>query len=115
MNVVGSRPDGWWKDRRGALVRLIGQVERWATANGHAVTVVLERPMSPALQSAVITVAHAPRATANSADDEIVRLVHADGAPWDIIVVTSDATLVERVRSAGATAFPAGRFRALLD
>jgi len=114
MNVVGSRPDGWWKDRRGALATLIGQIERWA-ADGHDVTVVLERPMSPPLQSAVIAVTHAPRAAANSADDEIVRLVGAAAAPQEITVVTSDGALAGRVRDAGATTFPAGRFRELLD
>ena len=30
MNVIGSRPDGWWKNRRGAMVRLVEQLERWA-------------------------------------------------------------------------------------
>ncbi len=111
MNVVGSRPDGWWKDRRGALGTLIAQLEGWAQRTGSEVTVVLERPMSPALQSEVITVRHAPRAAANSADDEIVRLVRADAAPHDITVVTSDSALRTRVREAGAATFPAGRFR----
>ena len=23
MNVIGSRPDGWWKDRSGAMVALV--------------------------------------------------------------------------------------------
>lgn len=115
MNVVGSRPDGWWKDRRGALTALIGRLERWAAAGEHAVTVVLERPMSPPLQSSVITIAHAPRAAANSADDEIVRLVGADDAPQTITVVTSDGLLASRVHDAGAMTFPAGRFRELLD
>lgn len=115
MNVVGSRPDGWWKDRRGALATLIGQLERWAAAGAHDVTVVLERPMSPPLESTVISVTHAPRAAANSADDEIVRLVSAADASSDITVVTSDGALAARVHAAGAATFPAGRFRALLD
>lgn len=114
MNVVGSRPDGWWKDRRGALTTLIGQIESWAAAGAHDVTVVLERPMSPPLQSAAIGVAHAPRAAANSADDEIVRLVGEADAPRDITVVTSDGALAARVQAAGAATFPAGRFRELL-
>lgn len=29
-NVVGSRPDGWWKDRAGAAARLREQAEVWA-------------------------------------------------------------------------------------
>jgi predicted RNA-binding protein with PIN domain len=115
MNVVGSRPDGWWKDRRGALVTLVGGLEGWAGATGNDVTVVLEQPMSPPLQSAVIDVTHAPRAAANSADDEIVRLVRAASTPQDITVVTSDVALASRVQQAGATTLSAGRFRDLLD
>lgn len=114
MNVVGSRPDGWWKDRRGALTKLVSEVERWAAAGAHNVTVVLEQPMSPPLESAVITVTNAPRAAANSADDEIVRLVAATDAPQHVTVVTSDGALAARVQAAGAMTFPAGRFRELL-
>jgi uncharacterized protein YaiI (UPF0178 family) len=114
MNVIGTRPDGWWKNRRGAMVRLVDQLDRWASAEGHHVTVVFERPMSP-IRSSVIAIAHAPKAGANSADDEIVRLVRADDRPQDITVVTSDSTLAHRVRDAGASAYPAASFRNLID
>jgi predicted RNA-binding protein with PIN domain len=115
MNVIGSRPDGWWKNRRGAIIRLIDELERWAPTQDHPVTVVLERPMSPPIDSSVIEIAHAPRAAANSADDEIVRLVQADHAPHDLTVVTSDGALADRVRSAGAAVYPAASFRNLID
>lgn len=113
MNVVGARPDGWWRDRGAALSTLLTRTERWAARGGHHVTVVLERPMS--LESELVTVVCAPRAAPNSADDEIVRLVRSDDAPSDITVVTSDGALAARVRDAGAATFPAGRFRALVD
>ena len=115
MNVIGTRPDGWWKHRRRAMVGLVGQLERWATAEGDEVTVVFERPLSPPICSSVIEIAHAPLAAANSADDEIVRLVQADARPKDIRVVTSDKTLTERVARAGASAYPAESFRNLID
>lgn len=115
MNVIGSRPDGWWKNRRGAIVRLIHQLERWTPTQDHPVTVVLERPMSPPIDSSVIEIAHAPRAAANSADNEIVRLVNADNEPRDLTVVTSDSALADRVRSAGASVYPAASFRNLID
>jgi predicted RNA-binding protein with PIN domain len=113
MNVIGSRPDGWWRDRGRAMTALVSRLERWATAEGHDVTVVFERPLS--LESSVITVAYAPRASANSADDEIVRLVRADDHPGEIHVATSDRALSERVQAAGATVFPAERLRNLID
>ena len=115
MNVIGSRPDGWWKHRRGAMDGLVDQIERWASSEGQRVTVVFERPTSPPIRSAVIEIAHAPMAAANSADDEIVRLVQADDRPEDINVVTSDSNLADRVRSAGASAYPASSFRSLID
>lgn len=115
MNVIGSRPDGWWKNRRGAMVRLVDQLEHWASAQGHHVTVVFERPMSPPIDSSVIVIGHAPRAAANSADDEIVRLVTADDRPQEINVVTSDIALADRVRNAGASVYPAASFRNLID
>lgn len=115
MNVIGTRPDGWWKNRRAAMVRLVDQLERWACAQRHRVTVVFEQPMFPAIRSAVIEIEHAPTAGANSADDEIVRLVVADERPEEIMVVTSDNTLAQRVRRAGAATHPAAGFRDLID
>ena len=115
MNVIGSRPDGWWKDRGRAMAALVANLDRWA-AQGHAgVTVVFERPPSPALTSAVIEIAHAAEAAANSADDEIVRLVRADDRPHEIRIVTSDKALADRVRNLGASVCPAERFRDLVD
>ena len=114
MNVIGSRPDGWWKDRRGAMVALVDRLEHWAS-QGHPVTVVFERPPSPPIDSSVITIAHAPRAAANSADDEIVRLVESDDDPQNLTVVTSDGALADRVRRAGASVYPAAMFRNLVD
>ncbi|POX85050.1 RNA-binding protein [Mycobacterium kansasii] len=119
MNVIGSRPDGWWKDRHGAMVALVDRLDRWAAegqgADGHHVTVVFERPPSRAIGSSVVEVAYAPKAAANSADDEIVRLVQADARPDAIAVVTSDKALTDRVRRLGASVYPAERFRDLID
>lgn len=115
MNVIGSRPDGWWKDRPRAMATLVDRLERWAAAEGVDVTVVFERPPSPPIQSSSIVVAHAPKAAPNSADDEIVRLVRADARPQQIRVVTSDNTLTDLVRAAGACVYPAESFRNLID
>ena len=114
MNVIGSRPDGWWMDRRRAMVSLVDRLERWA-ADVDDVTVVFERPPSPPIGSSSIRVGHAGEAAPNSADDEIVRLVQVDARPEEIRVVTSDNTLTDRVRTAGATVYPAESFRNLID
>lgn len=115
MNVIGSRPDGWWKDRHAAMARLTVQLERWAAAEDRQVTVVFEKPPSPPIDSTVIQIAAAPRPGANSADDEIVRLVNAQQRPQEITVVTSDAALLDRVRQAGAVTYPAKGFRDLIE
>ncbi|VBA53855.1 hypothetical protein LAUMK191_02934 [Mycobacterium attenuatum] len=118
MNVIGSRPDGWWRDRHGAMVALVGRLDRWVDeqdAHANAVTVVFERPPSRPIRSSAVEVAYAPKAAANSADDEIVRLVQADARPDAIAVVTSDKALTDRVRRLGASVYPAERFRDLID
>ncbi len=114
MNVIGSRPDGWWRDRHAAMVTLVQRLEAWRP-DGDDVTVVFERPPKPPIESTVVTVAHAPRAAANSADDEIVRRIRADDQPADICVATSDRTLAERVRAVGASVVPAEKLRGLID
>ncbi|KWX57775.1 RNA-binding protein [Mycobacterium sp. NAZ190054] len=115
MNVIGSRPDGWWRDRHRAMAALVESLDRWAITDGAQVTVVFERPPSPPLESAAVTVTAAPSAAPDSADDEIVRLLHDDAHPELIRVATSDRALAQRVRDAGATVVPAERFRDLID
>jgi len=115
MNVIGTRPDAWWQDRHGAMVRLVDLLERWVAASGEDVAVVFEQPPSPPISSTVIEVAHAPRPRANSADDEIVRRLAADSEPEDVRVVTSDRWLGDRVRVTGATVERADSFRTRLE
>ncbi len=115
MNVIGTRPDAWWKDRHAAMVKLVGLLERWAASSGAEVTVVFEQPPSPPIRSTVIAVAYAPRPRRDSADDEIVRLLTVEEQPGSVRVVTSDSWLSDRVHAAGATVEPSAPFRALIE
>jgi uncharacterized protein YaiI (UPF0178 family) len=101
MNVIGSRPDGWWRDREGAIRRLIAEIEAWAQ---EPVTVVLDAGPDDVLGTAgMVTVIRARRRGRDAADDEIVELV----APGDL-VTTSDAALAARVRARGGSVEGAG-------
>jgi Uncharacterized BCR, YaiI/YqxD family COG1671 len=104
MNVIGSRPDGWWRDREGAMRRLVDEIRAWARDD---VTVVLDSGPDDLIGTVGrVTVVRAARRGRDAADDEIVRLVRAGDR-----VVTSDATLAERVRVRGAAVEGAGAFR----
>jgi uncharacterized protein YaiI (UPF0178 family) len=108
-NVIGSRPDGWWRDRAGATRRLIAAVTAWAETHDARVTVVLDAGEPDlARTEGNVDVVIAPRRGRDAADDEIARLV-ADRA--DARVVTSDAALAARVRASGAQVEGAGGFR----
>jgi predicted RNA-binding protein with PIN domain len=114
MNVIGSRPDGWWRDRTGAMRRLVEQLDRFATATGDPVTVVFDGRPRDVGDPEAVEVVFAPGGR-NAADDEIARRVAADDDPGSLTVVTSDNELVERVRRAGAHVEAAGAFRRRLD
>ena len=115
MNVIGTRPDGWWRDRDAAMLRLVKLVEDWAAAEDEDVTVVFERAPSPPIRSTVIEVAHAPRPKADAADDEIIRRLRADPEPGRVRVVTSDRWLADRAWAAGASVEGAESFRNRID
>jgi predicted RNA-binding protein with PIN domain len=115
MNVIGSRPDRWWRDRRGAMRRLVEALQAHAEETGDDVTVVLDsRPFDAGKNAPGVLVRFAPGGR-NAGDDEIVRIVERDAAPDTLHVVTSDKELAARVRALGAHVIPAGEFRAALD
>ncbi|MBW3547861.1 MAG: NYN domain-containing protein [Actinobacteria bacterium] len=112
-NVVGSRPDGWWRDRGGAFAALAVELTRFAEATGDEVAVVFDgKAPEPYEDEDGVGV---PVHWAPSADDRIVALVVADADPASLSVVTSDRQLAERVSARGATTTGTGSFRRRLD
>ncbi len=97
MNVIGSRPDGWWRDRPAAMRRLAAQLAGLAAESGEEVSVVFDgRPPSVPLEAAGVGVEFAPGGP-GAADDRIAERVAADPDPSSLRVVTSDGELAERV------------------
>ncbi len=115
MNVIGSRPDGWWRDREGAIARLVGQVERWAGGGDERVTVMLEREPRRAIEAERVEVAWASEGGANAADREILRRLPGWLAEDEVVLVTSDRDLRDKARAAGAEVVSSRPFRAELD
>jgi len=103
-NVIGSRPTGWWRDRPGAARTFVAQV-RAAVVAGHVdppVTIVLEGRSRAGADEVIedgVEVVHAP----GEGDDRMAEIA-ADltQAESDVLVVTADRGLAERVRGTGA-------------
>lgn len=97
-NVVGSRPDGWWRDRAGAAARLYAAVAAAHDAGrlGHdTVVLVLEGAAKAGVaegERSGIQVVHAD----GSGDDAIVAAAAAADEP--VTVVTADRGLRARLR-----------------
>ncbi|WP_433718623.1 hypothetical protein ACQP2Y_30550 [Actinoplanes sp. CA-051413] len=103
-NVLGSKPDGWWRDRAGATAKLRdglvglnaaglpdlpGPVDVVLVVEGRARDV-------PAVDGVRVVRA------SGSGDDTIVAVVAAEGAGRRTVVVTADRGLRERVTALGA-------------
>jgi predicted RNA-binding protein with PIN domain len=115
MNVIGSRPTGWWRDRPRAMRDLASELEAFGAATGESVTVVFDGKPFGIEPGEGLDVRFAARRGPNAADDDIVALVERDGDPGSLAVVTSDADLARRVRDLGASVLGAGEFRGRLD
>jgi rRNA-processing protein FCF1 len=90
-NVMGSRPDGWWRDRRAAMQRVVNELDDRAGQTGEDIEVVFDGRERD-LQAVNVRVDFAPHA-----DDAI-----AARAEPGVTVVTSDRELADRARAAGA-------------
>lgn len=101
-NVVGSRPTGWWRDRAGAAAQLHEAIV--ASDLGHELVVlVLEgaaRRGHPAGQDGAVRTVHA-RGSGDDAIVEQVRSCRTEG--HEVVVVTADRGLRERVTASGGS------------
>ncbi|HEY1671416.1 MAG TPA: hypothetical protein VGG50_01775 [Streptosporangiaceae bacterium] len=86
-NVVGSRPDGWWRDRAGAAVRLHDNLAKLAERGHHGI---------PAAELATIEPAPTParRADDHEDDHEQTGPTQADREPEDASLVPVTVLLV---------------------
>lgn len=117
MNLIGSRPDGWWNDPDRAIRNLIDELNQFTAVADQDVTVVFDRrPRELASgRHGQVSVVFASRRGRNAADHDIVEMVAGDEDPGSLAVVTSDTRLKERVRELGAAVETAGAFRRRLD
>ena len=114
MNVIGSRPDGWWRDRRGAMRRLVEELGALARASAEPVTVVLDgSPFD--LDGGPVEVRFASRRGPNAADDDIAAIVAADPSRATCVWSPRTRRSAARVREHGAEVEGAGAFRRRLD
>ncbi|MEO8106992.1 MAG: NUDIX domain-containing protein [Actinomycetes bacterium] len=120
-NVVGSVPDGWWKDRAGAAERLaqrLGQLVTTTVRDGEVSGVVtaVHLIIEGAARSATIPPPVTAVVADGSGDDAIVAssaVLTGDGA--EVLVVTSDRELRRRVQDEGAQVRGARWLRDRLD
>ncbi|HEY0638286.1 MAG TPA: NTP pyrophosphohydrolase [Pseudonocardiaceae bacterium] len=103
-NVVGSVPDGWWRDRHGAterlrdtLVPLAGGLPSWPTDEPPELVLVVEGAARRVDGVPGVRVV----AAGGSGDDAIVDLV-AERGDRRCLVVTADRELRRRVTALGA-------------
>ncbi|MDX2404425.1 NTP pyrophosphohydrolase [Streptomyces microflavus] len=103
-NVVGSVPDGWWRDRHGAAVRLRDALVPYATdglpglPGPVELVLVVEGAAQGVASVAGVRVDSAP----GSGDDLIAELAKAAAPERDCVVVTADRGLRQRVEAYGA-------------
>jgi predicted RNA-binding protein with PIN domain len=119
-NVMGAKPDGWWRDRAGASRRLLGRVQCFAAASTTPVELVFDVaiPDVPEGEHDGVIVRYARRSGRDAADDRIRDLLDSpapDGGDGPVEVVTSDRALAESARERGAVVSGAGSFLTRLD
>lgn len=110
-NVVGSVPDGWWRDRAGSATRLRDSLADIAEhgITGAAVPDWLRAPLDVILvvegAARGVTSTDPVRVVAapGSGDDTIVDVTRTESTGRQVAVVTADRALRDRVTALGAT------------
>ena len=105
MNVIGSRPNGWWRDRDAAIREFLHRLARYAAYDAVDITVAIDgRPLDdiPEGDHDGIEVLYARRPGRNAADDRIVEYIKSAPGATSLEVVTSDRDLAARARRLGA-------------
>jgi hypothetical protein len=115
MNVIGSRPDGWWRDRTGAMRRLAAELAEWSAGTGEPVTLVLDGTERSLGEHAGLEVVFAPGPGPNAADRRMVELAEADPDRSQLRAVTSDGELAAALRALGVEVEGASAFRSRLE
>ena len=117
-NVVGSVADGWWRDRPGAVRRLLGRLQCYQRSTGETVVLVLDVPQ-PDLPAGVhdgVEVCYPRRRGRDAADERILELLdERDLGAGDVEVVSSDRALGTGAGQRRARVVGAGAFLARLD
>lgn len=111
-NVMGSRPDGWWRDRVAAKAGLAARVAAWRAARERSVVLVFDGRADPRIEGSAGTdldLRFAPGGRPDAADDLLVEAAE----PGDT-VVTADRGLAGRLGD-GITVVGPSRLLAELD
>ncbi len=104
-NVIGSVPDGWWRDRAGAVTRLrdslveVGARGLAGVSDGPVEVVLVVEGKARHVQS--VPGVRVVSAT-SSGDDAIVDVVRTEAPGRPCTVVTADRELRRRVTDLGA-------------
>ena len=139
-NVVGARPDGWWRDRPGAARRLAGRIVAVLVSRPEDLAELLDGTTPTSMETAgsdlseaavqvhlvlegaasdvedlpthpLLDVVHAPA----DGDAAIAALAGELAGPENrVLVVTADRALRDRVRAAGAEVTGPGTLQAAL-
>lgn len=111
---MGSRPDGWWRDRGGGFDRLLDEIVRWRAETEADVAVVADgHPTAKVPEGGWygVEVRYAHSTARDAADDHIVEMVGRADDPTQVCVATSDGDLRRRVQQLGASVEGGRRFR----
>ena len=106
-NVVGSRPDGWWRDRPGAAARLHGRLAVADTSYDEIVLVLEGQAKAgvPRGRDGHLRTVHASR----DGDAAIVtEAATARGRGEDVVVISADRALRQRVEALGCRTMSPG-------